>query len=341
LKRVLVYVLKFAIPLAVIGYLLYRVDEQHPGQFRQLWEQPKNWPLLGAGFALVMLAVCLSFIRWWVLVRALHLPFRLVEALRLGFLGYLLNFIGLGSVGGDLIKAVFLAHRQPGRRTEAVATVILDRIIGLYVLFVVASITILVSGLSQTGTGIRAVRDLTFVAAAGGTVALGLMLGLPFHRWRVFYCVCRIPKIGPVIGRLVSALRTYRGRLGALAVVLGMSVVIHVMLPIAMFLIASALFANPPTLTDHLVAVPLSLSVGAIPTPGGLGTFELAMDQLYKLLAPDTDAKGIVVALAYRLITIVVAAIGAVFYLTSRGEVRQLLEEAAEEQEREAHEYGA
>ena len=63
-----------------------------------------------------------------------------------------------------------------------------------------------------------------------------------------------------------------------------------------------------------------------------------ARDSCQGAPAPSSDADGIVVALAYRLMTIVVAAIGVVYYWTSRGEVQTLLEEAEEEQRREADE---
>ena len=64
----------------------------------------------------------------------LHLPFRLRDAFRLGFLAFLLNFVSVGAVGGDLFKAFFIARDQPGRRTEAVATVVVDRLVGFYAL---------------------------------------------------------------------------------------------------------------------------------------------------------------------------------------------------------------
>ena len=79
----------------------------------------------------------MTFVRWYLLVRALQLQFRLVDAFRLGFLGYLFNFVVVGSVGGDLFKAIFIAREQPGRRAEAVATVLVDRIVGVYALVLV------------------------------------------------------------------------------------------------------------------------------------------------------------------------------------------------------------
>ena len=71
----------------------------------------------------------------------------MADAFRLGFLGYLFNFVSLGSVGGDLFKAVFIAREQHGKRAEAVATVVIDRVIGLYVLFFVASVAALATGM--------------------------------------------------------------------------------------------------------------------------------------------------------------------------------------------------
>ena len=176
--------------------------------------------------------------------------------------------------------------------------------------------------------------NFTLLAAAAGTGAALLALLLPLHEGGLWEHLRRVPKAGPVFGRLILSVQLYRRRLGALALALGLSVVVHTLLPVALSFIGAGLFSRPPSLAEHFVIVPLSLSAGAIPTPGGLGTFELAMDQLYKLLASDTDAEGTVVALAYRLITILVAAIGVVYYWTSRREVHALLQEAEAEARR-------
>src|SRR4029077_20694250 len=79
-------------------------------------------------------SVLLTFVRWYFLVRAQGLPFSLTSALRLGMIGFYLNTFLPGAVGGDLIKAAFIAREQ-SRRTVAVATVIIDRVIGLCGLF--------------------------------------------------------------------------------------------------------------------------------------------------------------------------------------------------------------
>ena len=94
-------------------------------------------PLNGHYFAIAFLiftaAMVLTLLRWYVLVRALDLPFRMRDALRLGMVGFFFNTFMPGSVGGDIIKAAALAVGQ-SRRTVAVATVIMDRVIALWAL---------------------------------------------------------------------------------------------------------------------------------------------------------------------------------------------------------------
>ena len=72
-------------------------------------------------------------------------------------------------------------------------------------------------------------------------------------------------------------------------------------------------------------------------TPAGFGAFELAIEKLYEIVpaADNVDVAGVLVALVYRLMTIVVAAIGMVIYWSSRSEVRQLMEDAEQDRARE------
>lgn len=330
-RKPIITFLRFAIPLAIIAFLLFDVDRE---QVRRLWERPKNWSLLAAGFGLVMAAVLMTFVRWYALVRALGLPFRIADALRLSFLGYLFNFIGAGSVGGDLFKAVFIAREQPGRRTEAVATVVLDRVIGMYLLFVVASLGILVSDISHTTAVVRAMCQLTLWLTVMGTVVILVLLLPRFGRGVLPKRVRQLPAVGPVLARTVGALQVYRQKLGVLALVAAMSLSVHAMFSVALYLVGAALYDQPPTLGQHFIIVPLAMCAGGLPiTPAGLGTFEVAMEQLYTLVSTTTDADGLMVALAYRLMTIVITAIGVVYYWTSRREVRSVLQQAAEEQQ--------
>jgi glycosyltransferase 2 family protein len=329
LKKTIIAVLKYAVPLLIIGWLVHSVDRE---KLARLWYEQQDWPMLIGGFLLAFVATCLTFCRWYMLVRALGLPFRLADAFRLGFLGFLLTFISGGSVGGDLFKAVFLAHEQPGRRAEAVATVLIDRVVGLVSLLTMTSLAILIASPGSDSPLVVAICRATLFATAVGLTGLFLVL-VPRHTSDILLHISRrIPKVGGILSRLVSALQVYRRRPLAVVAVLLISLVVQGMLAVSLYMAAESALDNAPSLGSHFIIVPLSMVAGALPfTPAGLGTFELAMDQLYLLIPDPPRSEGILVALVYRLITIVIAIIGVGYYWSSRREVRQLLDEAKHE----------
>jgi len=69
----------------------------------------------------------------------LGVPFRLIDSLRLSFVGTFFNLVIPGAVGGDLVKAAYLA-RMNLPRTQAIATLLIDRVVGLVGLFYLAAI---------------------------------------------------------------------------------------------------------------------------------------------------------------------------------------------------------
>ena len=331
MKRQFVNLLKVAISIGIIAYLLNQARADN--SFAQLRDQPKNWTLLAAALGLSFVAVCATFFRWYLLVQAIGLPFQLKDAFRLGFLGYLLNFISLGSVGGDVFKAAFIAREQPGRRTQAIATVIVDRMMGTYSLLLLATSGILLTELHHEVSGnFQLVCRATLAATLAGTVII-VMLFAPgaTHPW--FLAICRsIPKAGQLIINMTEAVRMYRHRLGTLAITCLLSLGTHALFTLTIYSIAVGLPGDQPSLARHFVIVPIGMAAGGLPLPlGGLGAFEYVIDFLYRKVSGSTQ--GLVVALGYRLITVVIAAIGAGVYIASRREVDELLHEAEAEAE--------
>jgi uncharacterized membrane protein YbhN (UPF0104 family) len=265
------------------------------------------------------------------LVSAVGIPFSLGDAFRLGSIGYLLNFVGVGSVGGDFFKAIFVAHEHPGQKTEAVATVVLDRLMGLYGLFVVSAVSSLAMQIDDP-----VVQSLARVAQVGAVVST-LMLGALFVPGFVeaswWEWAKELGWIGPTIGSLHNAARAYRDRPVVICIAVLMSFVTHLLNSLSIWLCARGILPDPPSFFDHLLIGPLSVFAASVPlTPGGLGTFELSLDALYRVFAKDTvgEHAGLPVALLFRVMTLGVAAIGAGYYLTCREEVAEVLKETEE-----------
>src|SRR5207253_1649802 len=153
--------------------------------------------------------------RWYFLVRAQDLPFTLPSALRLGLIGFYFNAFLPGAVGGDIIKAAFIAREQ-SRRTVAITTVIMDRLIGLCGLVWLVALVggfFWVSGLlprfAASPTAVAILESIFLVAM--GLMALSvlfwLVLGfLPRERAERFNRrLRRIPKIGGPLGEMWHA----------------------------------------------------------------------------------------------------------------------------------------
>jgi uncharacterized membrane protein YbhN (UPF0104 family) len=332
-KRLLVTLLKVGVSVGILAWLF--VEAQRNAVFYDLWERPKRWGLLGVACALEFLAVLVTLVRWHFLVRALGLPLPLRETLRIGFLGYLFNLAPMGIVGGDLLKAVMLAHRQPERRAESVATVFVDRALGLYVLFLVASGAMVVTGFWRVpDTAVQLVCKATLGVTVVATAAMAAALGPDLTRGKSTELVRKIPYFGPPLAKLVIAVRMYRHQLPTLALATAMSVAVHSLFAMAVYLISAGLYDAHHSLGTNLVVSPISAVTGVLPI--NLGPFEGVLNFLYTAVPlPDgsrmASGQGLVVALGYRIGTVLVAAIGLAYFLAARQEVAELMEEASHE----------
>ena len=334
-KKLLITLLKIGISVAILAYLVWNATRPQPdGQnvFANLVSRPKHWGWLAGAWGMCFSAVMLTFIRWWYLVRALEVPLRLRNGLRIGFVGYLFNLAPMGIVGGDLLKAFLLAHEYPEGRAKAFASVAVDRLIGLYMLFVVATAAILATGFWYLpDPKIRWICHFTFVVTAVGGVGIALLMIPGVTGGKVTRTLSGIPRIGHAVASLIDALRLYRRRPGVIAIATLMSIAVHSMFATGVYFIARGLPGKFLTLAEHFVVSPLSASTGVLPLP--MGPFEAVLDFLYTCVSDGAipSGQGLVVALTYRLICILIAVIGICYYLGSRAEVTEVMHEAEEE----------
>ncbi len=215
-------------------------------------------------------------------------------------------------------------------------SVIIDRLMGLYAIFVVGTVAILLTGMWRSESAeVRFACRVMFWCTGGGTALLvaGWIPGFsqgPIARWFE-----RLPRVGPFITKLNRANRMYYSHPTAIPLATVLSLIVQSLYPIGIWLIARGLLTQPPSLAEHFVIVPMGMATGAIPlAPNGLGTFEFLINFMYRQMAdgPANDpSAGLLVALAYRVITVLIAMIGVGIYLASRREMTEVMHEAEEE----------
>jgi uncharacterized protein (TIRG00374 family) len=319
--------LKLALSAAIIGYLVWEATTLggHASAFAELMEKPKHWSLLALAFGVFVVSIVLTLVRWWWLNQALGVPGRLQEVMRIGFWGLLFNLAPLGVVSGDLVKAALLGRKHPDQRVRVFAAVLVDRIVGVYLLFLFVSVAIVVTGFRNfPGAEVATLCNGVFLAALGG--ALGIMLVMVpgvTGGWGL-RTLARIPRVGRTLENLIQALRLYRHRLGALAGAAGLTLVIHALSALSCYLIARGLGETTLPLADQFVVVPISIAASVLPLP--LGPFEFVLEFLYTQLPLGVGVpkgQGLIVALVYRLMAIVTAAGGVALSLGERRAVAQ------------------
>lgn len=314
--------LKWPVALSLIAWLGY----QNQDQFERILsgEQKIHWSFLGAAFFICGSSILLTFFRWYLLVVAPEFPFSFRDAVRLGLLGYLFNYVAPGAVGGDAIKAAMLASEQTSRRAVAVATILLDRILGLQALLMVGATAVLfVTGEIEHRDKIMAVL---WGGSAAGLLGLTVMLS-PVARSKPVAALTRLPKVGSIFADLLDAVALYQSRRGVVILTVMISVVGHFGVISSFYLCALAVsnVESVPDYATHLFLIPVAEIIGVIvPLPGGVGALEGAVQKSYELAGANPQI-GFLAAGAYRVTTIVIAIVGAAFYVLQKKRIAAVL----------------
>jgi glycosyltransferase 2 family protein len=304
-------ILKLAFLVAILVWIVSTFPKK---DWDTLVAQEKNWALLGSALLSALAAHLITFWRWRTLIAALDVPLKLLDAVRLGFLGTMLNMVSVGAVGGDLFKAIAAARMTQRRRTEVITSVLVDRAIGLLGLVIVAAISL--SMAKELSVNLQWIRAGAATLSGIGLLALILIVFLG-HRLPLKF-LHRIPWIGHSLYRVANACLVFQGRPGLVLQMLVSTLCVHSLLTIACCLISNALYMNPPTVFQHFQAIPPAMAAATLPlTPGGVGVQEVAIDRLFQEVQGIPEGfSGLIVAAMYRVILIAIAAIGALVYFS-------------------------
>ncbi|MEW5982041.1 MAG: lysylphosphatidylglycerol synthase transmembrane domain-containing protein [Acidobacteriota bacterium] len=277
--------LLFAVALTAL--LFWRSD---PAEVTRAAASARPAPLLGA---LVLMSVDRALMagRWVMLLR----PFRgagappIVAVIRIFFVS---TFVGtfLPSVGGDAVRAYALA-RQGVAGPVALASVLMDRVLGVLSMVVMAT------------AGLVVVRQLAsspavLVALVGTVAGCGLAVAVVFSS-RAEATARRVASLipgpwAPVLrglGRLWTAMQTYSTRRVELLIVLAASLAVQTLRVLQAYLLGASLGVEQPLMV-YFAFVPLILLVMQLPiTVSGLGTSQAAFVWCFgQVSVPDATA---------------------------------------------------
>jgi uncharacterized membrane protein YbhN (UPF0104 family) len=311
-RAILSNLLKAAISVAALAWVLVKIP------FDQVWAAVRGAELglLAVVFLMMVVSLVVRAGRWLALLRGLgaRVPFgRLVE---LYFVGSFFNTFLPSGFGGDAVRAA-----EVTRDVEAgvgVGAVIVDRLTGLLVLFVMALVALPFSVGSVPASVLIPIAAVALVGLAGGAVLLhgGLLRRagpLLEHVLPAKIAAAISPTGEGAVGKVHRAV-TGCGR-RALGQALALSTVFNVML-IAWWALAGRTLGIDVPLSAYVVFVPvLSLSM-MVPSIGGLGVRE-GLSSILFASAGMLEADGVALSLVLFALLRATGIIGGLIYLVT------------------------
>ncbi|OHB65772.1 MAG: hypothetical protein A2V70_08945 [Planctomycetes bacterium RBG_13_63_9] len=294
-------VAKLAVAAALVYWLLAtgRLDV---GAFRSITLDGSAIWLIMAGAVGVLAGQLLMALRLRLLLRSHRLTVSPARTLGLTLIGSFSGAVLPGLVAGDAVKAFYLFGDAAGRRSRALAVVLIDRVVGLYSLFLLGTIALAVAWL--TGRAPIESPVLWIAPAAVLAVTAGAVLMAREGHDRIALLGRVRDRLPTKLGRVFEALRSSSRRPGLLAAAVGLSLANHALVVLT-FWIAGVLLGSDsitgglPTL-GYFVLSPLAMVMNVVPlTPGGIGITEGAFSLIY---ASAGSAGGGTIGLLGRLI---------------------------------------
>ena len=244
--------------------------------------------LLVAMFA-CMAAVPISGLRWHILLRSQGLVLHLRHTIRIVAMGSFFATFLPGAAGGDIVRGVYIYQASHGRRTSALLSIFIDRLIGLtaFVLFgVVATLTRPRASYGMLEYSIFAMAVL-FIS---GIIVL-FLFGHRMAQLVNLVFAGKSQRLAAIIDDAGEALHEYARQWRGVMICLGLSLIIVLLIAFSVIIIASAMQFGGLTPVEYGIAGIYAMIANSLPfTPGGLGIGEGAFASACVALEPATSS---------------------------------------------------
>ncbi len=332
LQKGLLTLIRATVSIGLAAGLIYatlKSSDAGPADVKQHFIQASHWWLILA-VLIYGVVVTITVVRWRMLLKVQGVDAPFPTLLRLTLIGMFFNLAIPGAVSGDLIKMAYMARVAPERKAEAVLTILLDRVFGIIGLFLVAAAMIILSLQLLLGLGEehRAIQAAVFLVGLGsfGGIALLLLLELREKLIRVHWISMLIEFVAKklpaalvdISKRFITALDLYRRHRIVIIKAIALSIAVHSLLGLDLYMIGRALGENSLRSRDYFLAMQVGNAVGSIPvTPGGVGTRDAVIALFLKALEAHPQLLATFVPLTYSVILVIWALIGSVVFIFS------------------------
>ncbi|MFQ5739742.1 MAG: lysylphosphatidylglycerol synthase transmembrane domain-containing protein [Acidobacteriota bacterium] len=225
-----------------------------------------------------LFSILLSVVRWRTILASFRIHISLKALAKITFIGSFFSLVLPSGIGGDFFRAYYLAKREKRGMSTTLTTTVLERSGGLCALLAIGVVAAAVSQIEVRGARLVGVFLALFAFYLAAVLALFNRRVHAVVTW--FLQKLRLPDIESRMELVYQGLRKLRGNLGAVAVVLLLSLIVQFSSVVIVWIVALGLEVQAP-FPVFLVFIPLiNLSILVPLTINGFGLRE----SLYLLL---------------------------------------------------------
>lgn len=231
---------------------------------------------LALSLVLMGTTILLGVWRWRMVLRVQGIILPWGRASEISLVAHFFNSFLLGSTGGDLMKAYYAARETHHQKTEAVVTVFVDRLVGLWAMLLFA-VLMMIPNLALLFAHDRlralAVMIVVMLMAGSGMVVMAFRGGLS-RRWPGAHAwLRRLPK-GEWLEQSLESCRQFGREPFFLVRTLGVSMLLNAICVLQVLVLSRGLHLEISPIALFVI-VPIIICLSAIPiTPSGLGVRE-------------------------------------------------------------------
>ncbi|MBX7158140.1 MAG: flippase-like domain-containing protein [Verrucomicrobiae bacterium] len=317
MKRGIMIALKIVFSLGLLALLFYRFPLTLE-RWRTEWEN-LQWNWFWLSLLTAAISIIIGIARWHFLLKTQDIHLGFVHTLAIGFIGLFFSIFSIGVIGGDAARAFYLFQIKKIKKTPALFSIFLDRILGFLGLCALAFCALPLSWrwLSQEPESKIFVLFLSTMLGAG---MIGLLSALLFRKknWGLFHLIKRWSWGKNLLEQMDQALEIclQKGKT-LISVCFILSIGVHLSLIFCGYFLARA-FSLPIPFLLMTGMMPIVNAVITLPiTISGLGLRETAFLLLFRG-AHIGEEKAFIFSLTYWILAVILALIGGLLYIFYR-----------------------
>lgn len=317
MKRALLTTLQILVTCGLLWWI-FRDPQQRQEMAAALGAAQWSWLL--PGLLAVGLACVLQTERWRQLMAVQGISMSWSRAFRVYMIGAFFNLFLLGATGGDVVKIYYAMRETASKKSAALLSVLVDRMMGLLGLVLITAIVIAARWRELTAEAVTRGLLGTLVMVMGamaGLVAVGFLVDR-------FHLASRIPSWLPLHGKIVElshAFSIYARDARVLAVTFGLSVLCHICNFLGFYFAARAFGAFPGFrgFVDVASVLPIVMTIAALPiSVSGLGVREVLFAQMFAAMFGTAAAASKMISITGFLLFVFWGLVGGIIYLFYR-----------------------